>query len=48
VTIGTLSNPAPGIASVLWTNTGHAFLPKTPEQFTHDADGNLTSDGRWT
>ena len=23
-------------------------MPKTPEAFTHDADGNLTSDGRWT
>ena len=26
----------------------YAFLPKTPEAFTHDADGNLTQDGRWT
>jgi RHS repeat-associated protein len=23
------------------------FLAKTPEIFTHDAEGNLTSDGRW-
>jgi RHS repeat-associated protein len=28
--------------------TGHAFVPKTPETFTYDADGNLLSDGRWT
>jgi RHS repeat-associated protein len=25
-----------------------AFTPKTPEVFSHDLDGNLTSDGRWT
>ena len=24
------------------------FVPETPEMFTHDNDGNLTSDGRWT
>jgi RHS repeat-associated protein len=27
--------------------SGHLFVPATPEGFTHDADGNLTSDGRW-
>jgi hypothetical protein len=26
---------------------GHAFVPATPEAFTHDWDGNLTADGRW-
>ncbi len=26
---------------------GSIFVPKTPEQFSYDADGNLTSDGRW-
>ena len=30
------------------TTTGNLFLPKTPEPFTFDKDGNLTSDGRWT
>ena len=30
------------------TNAGHLFLPTTPETFTHDLDGNLTSAGRWT
>jgi RHS repeat-associated protein len=30
------------------TNTGNLFLPKTAESYTYDADGNLTSDGRWT
>jgi RHS repeat-associated protein len=27
--------------------TGHKFLAKTPENYTYDADGNLTQDGRW-
>ena len=27
--------------------TGNIFLPKTPEVFTPDTDGNLISDGRW-
>src|SRR5439155_10284181 len=26
---------------------GNVFLPKTPENFSYDADGNLTNDGRW-
>ena len=26
---------------------GKVFVPKTPESFSHDADGNLLSDGRW-
>jgi len=29
------------------TNIGSLFIPPTPEAFTHDADGNLTQDGRW-
>jgi RHS repeat-associated protein len=33
---------------IITNSTGHLFLPKTPEAFTYDADGNLTSDGRWT
>jgi RHS repeat-associated protein len=35
-------------ADLIATTTGNVFLPKTPEQFTYDPDGNLTSDGRWT
>jgi RHS repeat-associated protein len=42
----------------VWTNmtvtetgctpvSGNAFVPKAPEQFTYDADGNLTQDGHW-
>ena len=30
------------------TNNGYLFLPKATEPYTYDADGNLTSDGRWT
>ena len=30
------------------TVTGNLFVPRTPEVFTHDLDGNLTADGRWT
>jgi YD repeat-containing protein len=30
------------------TNTGHVFLPQTPEYYGYDLDGNLTNDGRWT
>lgn len=32
---------------IVTTNTGNLFLPKTPESFAYDADGNLTNDGRW-
>lgn len=28
--------------------SGRQFVAQTPEVFTHDLDGNLTSDGRWT
>jgi len=28
--------------------TRHAFVPKDPEVFEYDADGNLTQGGRWT
>jgi len=27
--------------------SGNVFVPKTPEVFWYDADGNLTNDGRW-
>ena len=28
--------------------TGSVFVPRTPEQFGYDLDGNLTGDGHWT
>jgi YD repeat-containing protein len=30
------------------SDLGRAYVPKTPEAYTYDLDGNLTSDGRWT
>src|SRR5579859_5797151 len=43
----------------LWTNivvsessqnsvTGNVFVAQTPENYSYDSDGNLTTDGRWT
>jgi hypothetical protein len=51
--------PVNNSSAPLWTNiivtatgqtsvTGNVFVAKTAEAFTYDADGNLTSDGRWT
>jgi RHS repeat-associated protein len=38
-----------GTNSDIATNfVGGEFVPKTPEAFTYDLDGNLSSDGRWT
>ncbi len=34
-------------SDIVATNLGYVFLPKTPESFSYDADGNLTQDGRW-
>ena len=38
-----VTNAAIGQASI----TGNVFVPKTPELFYYDADGNLTNDGCW-
>jgi hypothetical protein len=35
------------VVSGSFTNNGNLFVPKTPEQFNYDADGNLTNDGRF-
>ena len=35
-------------ADIITNTVGNAFVPKTPETFTYDADGNLRTDGRWT
>ena len=32
---------------VVYATTGTVFVAKTPESFTYDADGNMTSDGRF-
>src|ERR1035441_8479367 len=33
---------------IVATNIGNVFLPRTPEVYGYDLDGNLTNDGRWT
>ena len=33
---------------IVTTNLGNLLLPKTPELFAYDLDGNMTSDGLWT
>lgn len=29
------------------STSGNQYIPRTPETYTHDLDGNLTADGRW-
>jgi len=43
--VGVLALDASNYVSSM--ETGHVFVPKTPEIFTYDADGNLLSDRRW-
>ncbi len=38
----------PGTPDQVATETRTAFVARTPESYTHDLDGNLTQDGRWT
>jgi len=38
----------PGGTDAVASGTRHVFVPKTPEVYTYDLDGNLTSDGQWT
>lgn len=35
-------------ADIIASVVGNLYVPQTPESFTYDADGNLTSDGRWS
>ena len=46
--VAVLRGAGAGGTDLVASNTGSLFLPQTPETFTHDADGNLTRDGRWT
>ncbi len=39
--------PVDGGDYVASIETGYVFVAKTPETFTYDLDGNMTSDGRW-
>ena len=42
------NNVGPNGEDLQSESIGKMFLPQTPEIFTHDAEGNLTSDGRWS
>ena len=37
-----------GSYEVSSNSTGNIFVPQSSESFTYDADGNLSTDGRWT
>jgi len=45
--VGVKNNVGPNGEDAVTENTGFVFLPQSPELPVHDADGNLTSDGRW-
>ena len=45
---GVKNNVGPNGEDALTAQTRQSFVPKTPEAFGYDADGNLTQDGRWT
>ena len=42
------NNAGPLGEDAVATLTRSALVPKTPEIFAHDADGNLTADGQWS
>jgi len=46
-TTGSVWQPVAVTATGLTTVTGNVFVAKTPEVFSYDLDGNMTSDGRW-
>lgn len=45
--VGARSNFGAGGEDAVTEKGGRVFVPQAVETFTHDADGNLTSDGRW-
>ncbi len=45
---GVRAGAGPAGEDVISQQTGKRFVPADPEPFTHDADGNLLTDGRWT
>jgi len=46
-TTGSVWQPVTLTATGLTTVTGNVFVARTPEVFSYDLDGNMTSDGRW-
>ena len=52
-TVGTNNAASPAWLNVAVTGavnpaSGHIYVAQEPEHFQYDADGNLTSDRRWT
>lgn len=45
--VGVKNLVGPNGEDAVTQDMGKAYLPKTPEIFTYDDDGNLLSDGRW-
>ena len=45
--VGAKNSFGPNGEDAVSTKGGHVFVPAAIETFTHDDDGNLTSDGRW-
>jgi RHS repeat-associated protein len=43
-----LNNSGTNGEDLIGEQSGHVYLPKTPEMYTYDDDGNLTGDGQWT
>ncbi|OGV67777.1 MAG: hypothetical protein A3K19_15760 [Lentisphaerae bacterium RIFOXYB12_FULL_65_16] len=46
--VGVRNDAGPNGEDAVTTQTGHAFVPQTPEPFSYDDDGNLLTDGRWS
>jgi RHS repeat-associated protein len=47
-TVGVRKGAGANGKDVVTQSSGKIFLAQTPEQYSYDADGNLTQDGRWT
>jgi RHS repeat-associated protein len=45
--IAVLNNGGTNGEDIVTTKTGNVLVPKTPEAFSYDADGNMTQDGKW-
>ena len=42
-----INPPGTNTPDIVSASTGTVFIARTPESFTYDADGNMTSDGRF-
>jgi RHS repeat-associated protein len=46
--VGVQPLAGPNGEDIVSQQSGHVFVPATPEAYTHDDDGNLLADGRWS